>query len=550
VTVETLNPMVALLERFWTWLCAGGCQIKGRDGAIVALQPNQLQREMQVAMLAQAEAGQPIRIVILKSRKMGCSTFIQALAYFLVKECPHIYAQIVAHTDPSTRDIYEIAARMYVLDPAWSQRPKWPADSRIDFRDEHDSQLNIRTFGGHYVSSSANIQLLHVSELAKVPGDGNFVRDQMASMNGSVSDMPNTFVFLESTANRADESHEFERRYRTAALGVGSYRAVFSPWYDEPTYRLKLLGELPALEDAAAQAAEDELRTRVPWLDDAQLAWRRAKIADLGSPRLFAQEYPTNPEEAFQKAEGLIFSGLKLATHNWSAAVEELVAGGYELYRGFDWGGTDPFVTVWVAHQPRLRSRFSLDVSACPQLWDELTHWSYDDRGKPRDRNNHGLDALRYVVTQFNLSGHVHVWQEFFDPDFAVAGRWIQDNAQDAKRLSGNWSYAGSVGDRGRPDCLAAFINQGIPLVGYGVEGVSGRPGEIQYGIDRLNQLIVANFPIEYDPPPPSVAEVHRRRRERTGLSFGYGSLEALQTAMQQRTTPDGVRAEVPCGAW
>jgi len=548
------NPLVPVLQHFWEWLGTGHCRIKNRHGRMETLVPNQLQKDIYFAMLVQAKAGLPVRIVILKSRKPGCSTFIQALCYFLVRHYPHIYAQVLAHTDPSTRDIFEIAARIYVHDPDWAQRPAWPTGGTISFADQQDSQFNIRTLGGQFASSSANIQVLHISELAKVAGDARFVQDQLASVLGSVADTPNTLVFIESTALHADESGEFQRRCEAAQKGEGSFAFVFAPWFNEPSNTVADPGPLPPLPETEEwkpdREAEEALRQQFPQLSDGQLLWRRRKIVDLGGLHKFRQDHPATAEEAFEAATGRVFPKLKRLTHHLVVAPETLLEQSYTFYRGVDWGGRDPFAAVWVAHNARARSRFTLDVGACPDLWRELTHWSYDQRGKPRDADNHGIDALRYAVTYWHMTGHVHVWREFFDPNFAEAGRWVQDNAHGVLERNGQWPIDGTVADRGRPDCISAFIAQGIPTEPYNLREVTGRPGEILFGVDRLNELIVASYPIEYDPEPPPVEELHRRRQSRTGLTFGYSSLEELfaERARAEERGADAVA--LPCGRW
>jgi hypothetical protein len=540
MTLLADSPTVALLREFWVWVCAGNCIIKNRHGQLVPLVPNKLQRDMYEAMLSQALRGRPIRLILLKSRKMGCSTFIDALGYFLIKHYPHIYAQIVAHTDPSTRDIFEIAARMFVQDPQHPVRPKWPEGATVSFEDKHDSKLNIRTFGGQYASSSANIQFLHISELAKVAGDRQKVQGQLMSLFGAVADTPNTWVFIESTANKADESGEFQTRCETAERGEGSFAFVFSPWHDEPTYQIPGDEPLPPLRDADEAREEAELCERRPQLTVAQLRWRRQKIVDLGGLINFKQEYPDNPEEAFQVASGKVFPALRRTRHGAQIAVAELAAQGYRFYRAVDWGGADPFVCLWIANHRNRPTAFSVDLAACPNLWREMSTWTYDDHGRPRDRDNHGIDAVRYGVTFFDMAGHVHVFREIYDPNFAARGEWVADNAHAVLDATGDLEIAGSVGDRGRPDCLNAFCAQGVPISGYQVPGLTGSGSEVLGGIDRLNQLIVASYPLAYPPPPPTPTELHRRRKARTGLTFGVGSLRALQESEEARLAHSG----------
>ena len=535
---ESVPPMVQILRDFWLWVGDGKCIIKSDrtpDGVprLMPLKPNRLQVHLYTKMIEQAYRNQPIRIIGLKGRKGGFSTWVEALAYFIVKNNPQIYAQVIAHTDPSTRDIFEIAGRIYVNDPDWAHKPKFPEKHTIDFTRMHDSKLNTRTFGGQYVSSSATINVEHISELAKVEGDPATVADQMQSLLNAVPGSPMSIIVIESTANRADKSGQFEKRFREAQRGEGSFEAAFMPWFWETSYRSQGPPLKPLLDQKEREA--EELARDTYGLDEEQLRWRRKQIVDQGGRIRFEQDFPSSIEEAFQVAAGKVFPSLREKTHTLCVEPGALLSDGYQIYRGFDWGGRDPFVCITVAHKVG-RARFTIDVPRCPNLWRELTGWIYDDNGRPVDRDNHGIDALRYVVTKYNMTGHVHVFQEMFDFNFAAEGRWIADNAQAVKRAHADWPIAGSVGDRSRPDCIAAFRSQGVQCIPYVLDTVRAEQGEVLYGVDRLNELIVASFPIVYEPePPPPMEQEERTNRRRGMFGFGFCSLEHMHALTQHR---------------
>lgn len=516
--------MVSLLRGYWDWVARRQFMIKvdTPEGPIVQpLVPNELQRTMYEEWMAQAKAGLPIRQLDYKSRKMGCSTFSLGLAYYMVKTREHMHAVVVAHTDQSTRDLFEIVARAYVYDPDHKARPAWPDGSTLDCMAERDSKLTIRTFGGQYPLSSATLQFLLISELAKVQGDKEYVQGQLMSLLNAVKHAPLTFVGIESTANRADDSGEFEARAREAEKGTGPFAFVFGAWHEEPGYAVAG-PPLEPLADELERKAEDELIERRPYLSDEQLRWRRVQIRNLRGLRNFQQEYPDNPEEGFQVASGRVFPSLRRERHGWSQRVEALLSAGYELYRGVDWGGADPFVCVCVAHRPGGNGRFTVDTEACPELWRELTHLLYDGRGKPRDRDNHGVDALRYAVTYYNMTGHVHALAEIYEPNFAIDDQGIDWCADRVLTLSGDWPIAGTVGDRSRLDSLASFRAAGIPIVGYEIKGVTGRGSEIMYGVDRLNELMMATGELRPGPGPLSAEERHERLQRLVGHQFGF----------------------------
>ena len=67
---------------------------------------------------------------------------------------------------------------------------------------------------------------------------------------------------------------------------------MFLPWSIDPDYRRKVDPDFKMDAEESKLAELHKLRAE-------QIAWRRAKIAQLGSAEYFAQEYPTSPEEAF-----------------------------------------------------------------------------------------------------------------------------------------------------------------------------------------------------------------------------------------------------------
>jgi len=76
-------------------------------------------------------------------------------------------------------------------------------------------------------------------------------------------------------------------------MGRNEFIAVFVPWYWQEEYRKEPAVDFVLDEEERAYAA-------LYGLEDAQMAWRRVKIAELKDPVLFKQEYPATAAEAFQ----------------------------------------------------------------------------------------------------------------------------------------------------------------------------------------------------------------------------------------------------------
>ena len=90
----------------------------------------------------------------------------------------------------------------------------------------------------------------------------------------------------------------FHQQWQKAEAGESEYQAIFVPWYWQDEY------VKPVPEDFATTAEEEELQ-QLYKLTDAQLVWRRFKIAELSADGIdgtsaFQQEYPMTATEAFQ----------------------------------------------------------------------------------------------------------------------------------------------------------------------------------------------------------------------------------------------------------
>ena len=90
---------------------------------------------------------------------------------------------------------------------------------------------------------------------------------------------------------------------------------VFLPWSLDPDYRR-------AVDADFVLDADENKIAELHGLDKEQMAWRRAKIAQLGSAEYFAQEYPLTPSEAFISST---FDGFILA-RNQRIALEVKMA--------------------------------------------------------------------------------------------------------------------------------------------------------------------------------------------------------------------------------
>jgi hypothetical protein len=88
-------------------------KIINKKGEKINLSLNEAQIKVDVVINKLKQEDKPIRIVILKARQMGLSTYVQARLMWHTVTKKNKTALIVAHTDSSTSSIFEKAKLVY-----------------------------------------------------------------------------------------------------------------------------------------------------------------------------------------------------------------------------------------------------------------------------------------------------------------------------------------------------------------------------------------------------------------------------------------------------
>lgn len=304
--------------------------IKTEDSEIVRFRLNRTQQRILAKIRELRAAGQPVRIMVLKARREGVSTLTQGLYFTLTVTNQNIEAWTLAH-DRETSGLMLGMAKLFLdrlpeqITPMTSSRDK----KRIVFENPDDkarknpltaglgSKLYIDQAKNANAGRGARITLLHISEEAFWGNDGPTTK--LALMQ-SVPRRANTIVIRESTANGMGDAAEFEADW-TASYGnpKAKWVCLFFGWHEHDEYRMEVPSELKGedgrlilIPDPDGEMREEDLRNgyvaqsfdtggTVP-ITDEQLYWRRwcIEVNCRNSIDKFMQEYPCNPNEAFQ----------------------------------------------------------------------------------------------------------------------------------------------------------------------------------------------------------------------------------------------------------
>lgn len=262
-------------------------RIRAKSGAIVPLVLNRAQAYLHERLEAQRETTGKVRALVLKGRQQGISTYIGGRFYWRSTHARGKRVFILTHEQDATNNLFGMVERYHEHCPALVKPVTGAANAKELYFSRLESGYAVGTAGTKAVGRSQTIQLFHGSEVAFWPN----ATTHFAGVVQAIPDLPGTEIILESTANGI--GGEFHERWQRAEAGEGDYEAIFIPWYWQDEYRREVPPGFVLDEEEQEYAAAHGL-------DLGQMAWRRAKIAELKDPLLFRQEYPATAAEAFQ----------------------------------------------------------------------------------------------------------------------------------------------------------------------------------------------------------------------------------------------------------
>ncbi len=260
-------------------------KVKAKTGQLVPFNFNRPQRFIHERLEAQKAKTGKVRALLLKARQQGFSTYIGGRFYHRASLNRGVSTFILTHEQEATNNLFAMVERYHANNPL---APSTGAANAKELRfDRLDSGYSVGTAGTKAVGRSKTTQLFHGSEVAFWPNAGS----HFAGVVQGVPDEPGTEIVLESTANGM--GGEFHERWQQAEAGIGDYQAIFVPWYWSLEY---------SRTPEPGFSLDDEEKDYAEKFDLSlgQMAWRRAKVAELKDPLLFKQEYPATAQEAFQ----------------------------------------------------------------------------------------------------------------------------------------------------------------------------------------------------------------------------------------------------------
>jgi hypothetical protein len=351
---------------------------------------NVYQLRINAAIKAAHEAGRPCRLVCLKPRQKGSSTFSVAAAYRRLQAKP-ARGLIAGGAHFQGQNLFKIL-RTYAendeLDPGTCKVMDMGA------RFKNGSEMERITLANSNAGRSGTYQVVVITEVAYLSDEGVANADEV--LNGLLKCVPyepDTLIVEESTAKGAS-GFFYDRWGKSITLeefsaGKNGYVRIFAAWFEFDDSRLEPSGEGIASE---ADLTDKERELAAKWkLDLDQVAWMRWAIREecKGDFDRFCQDYPFDPESAFLKSGRGRFSVEGLAHQDSVAKVnprefgvlEYRAAGDYVQWVGC--GEGEARCVKW--ETPRAGCRYLLAV-------DPMTGASQTGGDDP---DSHGVFVIR-----------------------------------------------------------------------------------------------------------------------------------------------------------
>lgn len=308
--VEIEKKFDRYLNNFGTF-CEEKLYIKDENAEIrtLTIRDRYAQREIAEYLVGCYVRGEPIRLIILKARRFGVSTIVNAFFFWLTALGYNRNCYVFSHDETGVSYLFDMHKLFYdMLDPDIKPMKRHDNSKKFSFENPNEtdratnpgrrSEIRVGSLKSRNTGSGYLTHLLHLSELAKAPAP----EELMASIKPSVPKPPKfSAVVIESTAFGA--GNYFHEQWLMAKNGDNEFHPMFFPWFVHEEYKM----DVP--EGFTLNAKEKIIKKKYK-LSDERMVWRRYVLRNEcdGDEDIFKQEYPANEDEAFLVTGRTVFA--------------------------------------------------------------------------------------------------------------------------------------------------------------------------------------------------------------------------------------------------
>lgn len=315
-----LSAKKELYRRFFPTFCEEQLKIIPKEGSIKGVSPfvfNKGQRKIWTKIRAHRfrQKTYPLKMIVLKARQVGASTYFQGLGIWNAVLFKNITALTMAHDSDSSENIHRMTKLFYRhIDKEIKPPTQYDSKRGYEFKD-NNSRILIQTAGNVHAGASFTINFLHLSEVARYKNP-----DMLdTSFFPSVPNHPSSTIIIESTAKAMNlgSSRWFKDMWEAAGDESSGWIRIFIPWFFMDDYSLNFAGQFGNKKkkrfietmDDEEKYLHIELKISLE-----QLRWRRLKIVEdfKGDIDKFRQEFPSTDKEAWISSGNRVFDMPKL----------------------------------------------------------------------------------------------------------------------------------------------------------------------------------------------------------------------------------------------
>lgn len=279
------------------------CKLISKAGQETYFRLNETQTILYAKCQEQLKTKGKIRIVVLKGRQQGVTTFSRMLGAHRTLYNKGIKTRLMTHTHDASKALFGLIRQCYGdIHPQLKPTATKNNESVLEF-DSIRSGMSIATAGAKGTGRSATLQFFIGSEIGFWDNAADHTRGMMQALSGEAGSV----CILESTANgMTGDAEEFYNKFMGGLEGDGDFESLFIPWFTNAEYSTTPPSDftLKTYPDYCEKQYKEKNN-----LTDAQIYWMRQKIHTDFNKRysMFCIEYPSHPQEAFEGTGELSF---------------------------------------------------------------------------------------------------------------------------------------------------------------------------------------------------------------------------------------------------
>jgi hypothetical protein len=253
--------------------------IRDKAGKIGPLKLNRAQRRLETWILQMEMAGVPVRIIILKARQMGFSTYVQACMFEKLLREKNFRGLIIADNKDRSKLLLQIAetARTSMVKTRtqagetvhWDFKMKSKATSSLVWTDPIRGEIHVTSAETPEPGRGGTRTMVHLSETAHWPD----AERKQAGVMASLPTLPGTYGFDESTANgdQGKFRDDFWRAWKQRDIDLfertDPWHAVFFAWWEHDEYHwTRTYGSGRSIPEKLAEQIKNSLDEEERWL--------------------------------------------------------------------------------------------------------------------------------------------------------------------------------------------------------------------------------------------------------------------------------------------